>query len=375
VSTVLFRKAEYDYSILKPIIFEIIESIGGDKIQKGSHVIIKPNLLAPAPPEKAIVTHPLIIKTVTEYVIQRGATPQISDSPPMTSFEKVLKESGIMEALRGLKVECVEFKKSVFVDVGEPFKKIELAEDLLKADFIINLPKLKTHTHMLLTLGVKNLFGCIVGLKKPEWHFRVGIDRDMFASLLVKINQAINPDITIIDGILAMQGQGPGKRGEPRHLGVIMGSSNALAIDIAVCQMLGIDPLLLPTNNVAFKQGLIDKDINLDNDLPEIRDFKLPEMTPLVFGPERYHSFMRRHLVQRPECDDSLCRLCGDCQKYCPARAITGDRKRKIHFNYDKCIRCYCCIEICPHGALRARETLLGKIIRTLLLSNFLARD
>lgn len=366
MSTVIIRKAEYDYSTLKPIIFELMDSLGGDRIQKNSRVVIKPNLLSPETPDKAILTHPLIVRAVVEYVLDKGAKPQISDSMAVGSFEKILKVSGIKDTLSGLNVEYKEFRDSVFVDVGKPFEKIEIAADAVNADFLINLPKLKTHTQMLLTLGIKNLFGCIVGLKKPEWHFRTGVNREMFAQLLVKIYQAINPAITIMDGILAMEGQGPGKRGQPRQLGVLLGSNNAAALDITISRMLGVAPDDVLTNRIAKEQGLADDKIIVDGDLPQVKDFKLPAITPLIFGPQSLQGLMRRHLVQRPECDDSLCKLCGECWKYCPANAITHKRK-KLQFDYDKCIRCYCCIEVCPHAALSARETVPGKLTRKLL--------
>ncbi len=366
MSKVFIRKAEYDYKILKPVFFEIMDRTAEDMIQKNSRVVIKPNLLAPASPDKAIVTHPLIIKAAVEYVLDKGARPVISDSPAIGSFEKIIKESGIRDALEGLNVEYTEFRTSLSVDVGKPFNEIEIAADAVNADFLINLPKLKTHAQMLLTLGIKNLFGCIVGMKKPEWHFRTGVDRDMFARLLVKIYQAVNPDITIMDGILAMQGEGPGKGGEPRHIGVLLGSRDTFAVDMAVCKMLGISPDRVLTSKYIMEQGIAAEEFIVDGDLPEVKDFKFPEMVPLVFGPRPVHNFMRRHLVQRPVCDESLCKHCGECWKYCPAKAITHEKK-KIRFNYEKCIRCYCCIEVCPHGALSAHETVLGKTARRIL--------
>ncbi len=366
MSTVFVRKAKYDYSTLKPLIYEIMDFCAGDRIGKDSRVVIKPNLLAPATPDEAILTHPLIVKAAAEYVLDKGAVPQISDSPAVGSFEKIIKESGLKDALKGLNVRLSAFTNSVKIDVGEPFKKIELAEDAVRADVVINLAKLKTHTHMLLTLGIKNLFGCVVGLRKPEWHLRAGVDRDMFARMLVKVHQAVSPAVTIIDGILAMEGQGPGKRGEPRKLGVIMGGDNAADLDITVCRMLGIPPEQLLTNDIAMKEGIASGAITVDGELPRIRDYRLPEITPLVFGPQKLHGYMRRHLVQRPECDHPLCKLCGECWQYCPAEAITRKNK-KIQFNYDTCIRCYCCIEVCPHGALRTRETWTGKVTRKLL--------
>ncbi len=369
MSTVFVRKSptDYNYQALKPVIFEIMDSAVGGAIQKNSRVVIKPNLLAPATPDKAVVTHPLIVKAVVEYLLDKGAKPQISDSPASGSMMKVLKNSGIINALEGLNVEYKEFKTSIYFDIGKPFKKISIAEDALNADIFINLPKLKTHTQMLLTLGVKNLFGCIVGLKKPEWHLRAGVDREMFAGLLVKIQKAVSPTITILDGILAMEGQGPGKSGKPRKLGVVMGSKDTVAIDIVVCRMLGIKPDNLLTNKIAGEEGFIKADeIIINGHLPELRDFKFPEITPIVFGPKRAHGFMRRHLVQRPVCDNSACKMCGGCWNYCPARAIKPGGI-KIRFDYEKCIRCYCCIEVCPHGALSAHETITGKITRKLL--------
>ena len=366
VKKVILRRADYDYDTLRPLIFELLDDLVGDRIGNKSRVLIKPNLLAPARPEKAMLTHPMIVRASVEYVLNKGGEPLISDSPAMGSFNRVLKESGIGEALKGLDVECREFKHSVAVDVGPPFNKIEIAEDAVKADIVLNLPKLKTHTQMLLTLGVKNLFGCIVGLRKPEWHFRTGVDREMFARLLVKIYTAIGQSVTLLDGVLAMEGQGPGKGGIPRYLGVIMASVDAVALDMTVCRMLGIDPERLLTNRMAVEMGLASSDILVDGEFPVIKDFRMPEITPLVFGPKSLHGFMRRHLVQKPACDYDLCRLCGECWKYCPARAISVEKK-KLRFDYDKCIRCYCCAEVCPHGALSAVETAYGRLARKIL--------
>ncbi len=364
-STVIIRQASYDYHILKPVVFEILESFCGELIRPGSLVVLKPNLLAPAPPEKAMVTHPLVVKAVAEYTLQKGCRVRVSDSPAMGSFERVLDDSGIRKALKGMDVEFREFKDFVRIDTGEPFRKIEIAKDAIGADLLINLPKLKTHTQMRMTLGVKNLFGCIVGLRKPEWHFRTGVNRELFASLLVRIYKAISPAVTIFDGILAMEGEGPGKSGTPRDIGIIAGSNNAIALDITICEILGIDPYSVFTNKAARDLEHIPEHIEILGDVPVIKDFRVPDIVPLVFGPKILHGFMRRHLVQRPIPDASLCRTCGQCWKYCPAKAIWRERGQ-IRIDYEKCIRCYCCIEVCPHAALRTKEPLLGKAVRKL---------
>jgi len=366
MSKVIFKRSTYAYETLRPTFFEIMESIAGALITKDSRVVIKPNLLAPASPDSAMLTHPVVVRAAVEYVLEKGARPQISDSPAMGSFEKVLEASGIKEALRGLDVVFREFKDSETVEVGEPFKRIEISRDALNADVLINLPKLKTHPQMLMTLGVKNLYGCVVVLRKPEWHLRTGVNREMFARLLVQIYKAVGPSVTVMDGVLAMEGQGPGKSGTPKEIGVLIGSTDAVALDLAVCKMLGIDQYNLLTNKAALEMGLVKNDSDIEGDIPLVRDFRLPAINPLVFGPEMLHGYMRRHLVQRPVSDPSICRICGECWRYCPAKAITRDRE-KIKFDYDKCIRCYCCLEVCPYAAIRTQETTPGRIVRKLL--------
>ena len=364
-SRVIVRRASYDYGTLKPLIFGIADSLCGPMIRKGSRVVIKPNLLAPSRPDRAMVTHPLVVKAVAEYVLEKGGRPQISDSPAMGGFGKVLNESGLGEALKGMEVEFKEFRESSGFDIGEPFKKIDIAKDALEADLLINVPKLKTHAQMRMTLGVKNLFGCIVGLRKPEWHLRTGVSRELFATLLVKIHQALCPSATILDGILAMEGQGPGRSGTPRELGIIVASDDTYALDVAVCRMLGLDPYSVFTNKAAREMGHVADEIEVIGEVPIIDNFRFPDIAPLVFGPEKLHGFMRRHLVQRPLSEESACRLCGECWKYCPTKAISREGHR-IRIDYNKCIRCYCCIEVCPHAALRTKEPLLGKAFRRL---------
>lgn len=361
MSKVISRICDTSYGNVKPAVFEILESLDQGMIRQGARVLIKPNLLAPAPPEKAMLTHPEVVKAVAEYVLHKGGSVRISDSPAMGSLKRVVREGGIQAALDGLDVEFREFKASTPVDVGAPFHRIEIAQAALEADVIINLPKLKTHTQMLLTLGVKNLFGCVVGFRKPQWHLRVGVDREMFGALLYRIYNAVGPAVTILDGVLAMEGQGPGRGGSPRDLGVLMGSRDAVAIDATVCGMLGVDPMRLFTNQAAMKAGGMPESIEVEGELPSISNFVLPRIVPLVFGPKGARKTLRKYLIQRPVARESLCGNCGECRRYCPARAISQENK-KLRFDYDKCIRCYCCIEVCPHGALTAQEPPLGKL-------------
>ena len=155
MSKVVFKQTAYRYKELKPVVFDMLDAIAPDLFAPNRRVLIKPNLLAPAKPEKAVITHPLVVRIVAEYIIKKGARPVIADSPPMGSLEKILKEGGYLKAFRGLDVEFKAFKESVKVDIGEPFGQIDIARDAIEADVVVNLAKLKTHSQMRLTLGVK----------------------------------------------------------------------------------------------------------------------------------------------------------------------------------------------------------------------------
>ena len=366
MSKVIVKEAAYHYETLKPLVFGIMDGLGGEIIKKHRQVLIKPNLLTTAKPDDAVLTHCLVVKAVVEYVQSQGAIPQVSDSPALGDFQKILQESGLKDALAGMSVICKEFREPLAVDIGAPFGTIELARDAVEAGLIINLPKLKTHDQMLLTLGVKNMFGCVVGLKKSEWHLRMGANRAMFARLLVQIWQRLSPAFTIIDGITALEGEGPGKRGRPRQLGVLIAGDDALTVDAAVCRMLGVEPDGLPTLQAGRALSLVTEAAELEGNLPRIRDFQLPRLSPLIYGPQLLHGFIRRHLLQRPVCDGELCQMCGKCWEFCPAAAI-GHAGQEVSFDYERCIRCYCCIEVCPAGALHALEPLAGRAVRSLI--------
>lgn len=365
MATVIIREAEYQYNQIKPLVFDLIEKLAGDKITSGSRVLIKPNMLSAARPEDAVLTHPLIIKAAVEYVLQKDARPQVSDSPAIGSFESILKQNGTTDALHGLPVACVPFKDTVPVDVGTPYGCIDIARDAVETDVIINLPKLKTHSQMLLTLAVKNMFGCIIGFKKSQWHMRAGVDTMAFARLLVAIHQAVTPTVSILDGILAMEGDGPGKGGKPRTVGVLIGSDDSFALDMVVCEMVGVYYENVPILKFAYDECLIPS-FDIDGTLPQVSRFQLPEGSRLIFGPKVMQNFLRRHTLALPVCEQSLCQMCGKCWTICPAEAIK-DVKDEIEFDYAKCIRCYCCVEVCPYGALRSKETLGGRITRRLI--------
>lgn len=364
-SNIQIIEASYDYGTLRPKVFEILASSGLGDIKPGSKVLIKPNFLLAAPPEQGVTTHPLIVKAAVEYAAGMGAKVQISDSPAVGSFKKIIKQGGYEEALKGLDVDVRPFEDSEKINIGEPFGVIEVARDAIHADYIINLAKLKTHAQMLLTLGVKNMFGCVVGLRKPQWHMRAGVDRAMFAKLLVRLYESLRPDVTIVDGILALEGQGPGKGGRPRELGWLIGGVNGHSVDKTICTLLGMHPMDLPTVKQAQALNVFDGETHVTGNMKIIYDFDLPDLGPgpVTFGSDLMSRLTRRFVIQRPVPDNQVCKLCGECWNICPAKVIQHNDKG-IRVDYLNCIRCYCCVEVCPHRAIAAKEPLLGKLLR-----------
>jgi uncharacterized protein (DUF362 family)/Pyruvate/2-oxoacid:ferredoxin oxidoreductase delta subunit len=362
MSTVIIRQATYDYPVIRSVVFEMLETEEAPRIEADTRVLIKPNFLSPAKPDKAVTTHPLIIKATAEFALEKGARVQISDSPAMGNFTNLLRKCGYQEELKGLDVTIKPFEKTIAVDVGEPFGTIDVAKDAMEADVVLNLAKLKTHTQMRLTLGVKNLFGCIVGLQKPEWHLRAGVDRHLFGRLIVSIYEAVGPAYTIVDGILAMEGQGPGRSGTPRELGLLIGGKSAHAVDHAACLIVGLDLASLETHLNAREMGVYDGSVYINGNLNILDDFQFPELGSLTMGPEYMGRFMRRFVIQQPVADNKVCKLCGECWKYCPATAISYTDKG-ISIDTNTCIRCYCCLEVCPHAAIRAKKPLAGAVL------------
>jgi len=355
---VVFVRTPPDYREVETAVRRAVEALGGISrfARPGERILIKPNLLAPTRPGQAVVTHPAVFAAVARLVIEAGAKPLVGDSPPGRSLGKLMEKTGHMEAARRLGVELLPFRESVSVPVPGPFRKIEVSREAMEVDGIINLPKLKTHGQMLMTLAVKNTFGCIVGMRKPQWHFRAGVDAELFASVVVGAHLALAPRLNILDGVLAMEGDGPGTGGTPRALGWIVAAADGTAVDWAVAEALGIDPLDLPTIRFAESIGRQARP-RIEGEIEHPRRFRLPGEKDLLFGPRLLHRFLRRRLTARPRPIAARCIGCGECVKYCPAGAMEVPRsKGPVAIDDDRCIRCYCCLEVCPHGAMKLRR-------------------
>lgn len=319
----------------------------------GSKVLLKPNLLSGKPDKKAVNTHPLFVHALAEVFLERKCAVYVGDSPGYESTERALAKSGTMEVIRELGLHVASFRKRVVkANTGiSPYREFVLAEDPLDYDLIVNLPKLKTHVMMGLTAGVKNTFGFIPSLEKAKWHLRCGRDTSLFASLLIDIHKVVQPGLTIIDGITAMDGDGP-SHGRVRPLGLIALSRDALSLDRFLEKTLSI-PVMLPVSSIAAERGFLKEPEVLDLGAPVVSDFRMPATMDVGWNlPSVLRETARNIFVKRPKCDAGKCTMCTTCITVCPASALTKDANDEVRFHYKKCIRCYCCAELCPTGAI-----------------------
>jgi uncharacterized protein (DUF362 family)/Pyruvate/2-oxoacid:ferredoxin oxidoreductase delta subunit len=368
---------DYNQKNLELKILKLFEYLGGVRefISNQDRVLIKPNFLMAKEAEKCVTTHPNFILSVVK-IMKEFTSKEIvvADSPSIHSIQSVAQKLGIDSELSKLGVRLLQFKNSKLTNTRDAFannifKKIEIAQELNDFDKIINLPKIKTHGQIILTCAVKNMFGCVVGMKKAKWHLSAGINYDYFASLLLTIYKTVNPIINIVDGIMAMEGNGPAS-GTPRRIGVILAGSDGISIDRIVCEILGIDPNFVRTIFVAKNKAIGNTelpDIELVGDNIakfKINDFKLPRLTSLYGGKKNFlRNYLKNAFDTKPIIDKKVCNLCKICIKHCPPEIMSLDYDAQyIKINYDNCIRCYCCQEVCQQGAITIKEGYLQKL-------------
>ena len=261
-------------------------------ISRGSRVLLKPNFLRAAPAEAALSPHPQLVRAVLEELLSLGAQVRIGDSPAFGSARGVAEATGIAEVADSLGIRIVEFRRPTKVTVpGLSLGSLQIDREVLESDAVINLCKLKSHSQMLMTGAVKNLFGCITGKRKPLWHMRLGDRENLFAELMVAIYREIGPVISICDAILAMEGNGPGK-GEPRKVGLMLAAEDGVALDTLLADIVGHQSedirILRAARTLSCGTSSLDE-IEVCGDIPlaeaRISDWKLPEPMDIAFGP------------------------------------------------------------------------------------------
>jgi len=365
------RCPNYEPERVKSALIRLLEPLGGMDafVTPGERVLLKPNMLSAKDPEKAVTTHPAVLRAAIDLVKGAGGIPLVGDSPGIGDFRKVAARTGLLQVCEETGAALAEFSDAVEVAGTGLFKRLELARPYLEADRIINLPKLKTHEMMTMTCAVKNLFGAVVGHAKAAWHLKAGADREQFARMLLEIYLLRKPDLTIVDAVTAMEGNGPGS-GDPVDVGLLLAGTNAVAVDVVTAELAGIPASLLYVERTARKLGIDGADrtgiktVGLPLSEARVAPFRLPPISDVQFGlPPFLKNRLRHYLTTRPCAVPEKCRLCGICADACPPRAIEI-RNGRLVFDYHRCIRCFCCRELCPDGALDVTEGALLKLIR-----------
>jgi uncharacterized protein (DUF362 family)/Pyruvate/2-oxoacid:ferredoxin oxidoreductase delta subunit len=365
---VLRRCEDYDTELIEGIIRDIYISCGGPA-PEGKTVLVKPNILTDDDPARCISTHPAVVEAMVRYLQSRDARVIVGDSPAIHTRNFRGVKSGIKDVCERTGAEW-----SVFTDnpgsVKVAGRSLKIARAALDADLIISLPKFKTHELMYLTGAVKNSLGLVPGLQKAAQH-ALHQDRVSFGRFLVNLNEAILPHFFLIDGIMAMEGPGPGN-GFPVKTGIIAGSANPVALDVVMSRIAGYDPLEIPTNMVAMTKGIwLSEENEIEYDGPElssvVRDdflrvgIKKNGNIALQFVIRRIKPL--RKLEHRPVFISKNCIGCGKCISICPVKALQfhPEKKNRVLLTDIKCIRCFCCSEVCPSQAIEIRRKLFGR--------------
>ncbi len=363
----LTRCRSYETSEVEAAVRRALEALGGIRafIREGERVLVKPNLLTDAAPEQGVDTHPEVVRAVLRCL--KSVTPNVvcGDGPSVwgekRDIERVYEVSGVRRVCEEEAVEMVYF------NIPRLRGRYPLTDWLQKCDRVVSVPKMKTHGFTVLTAGVKNCFGFVVGMNKMKIHSEFPYPEDLCCAL-VDIFEFCAPHLSVCDAITAMQGEGPGSSGTLRSLGLVAVSPDALALDMVLAQVMGLKPEDIPTNREAMRRAAASGktfEVALCGEPLAsfvVKDFVLPRTTFLHRMPRWLLAVIKALLCMKPAIDAGRCRVCGLCQKSCPGHAI-GKKEGRMVIDSRRCILCLCCQEICPHGAVAIKKSFFLRLI------------
>jgi uncharacterized protein (DUF362 family)/Pyruvate/2-oxoacid:ferredoxin oxidoreductase delta subunit len=373
----LIRCNSYDEQGVREAVARGLSLLGGMQafIHPGEKIVLKPNVLVGEAPEKLVGPHPLVFKAVAG--LAQTVTPNLSygDSSAVGKPLGNLRRAGFAEIAQAMNISLADFENGREVHIKDsPFlKRFILANGVLDADGLISISKLKTHGLTRITGAIKNQFGCVPGMLKAEHHLGQPNALD-FARMLVCLNLYIRARLYVMDGITAMQGNGP-RGGTAKQMNVLLFSADPVALDATVCRMIDLDPAFVPTMQPAQDWGLGTcraEEIEIVGDGLESfiqRDFDVVRAPVRPVTSSTTVSLARNLVSPRPVIDAKACKNCGTCVQHCPAspKAVDwhdGDKSKPPTYQYGRCIRCYCCQELCSEGAISVSTPLLGRLLQ-----------
>ncbi len=357
----------YDVHEVYNHIADIYKVTGGPELQ-GKRVLVKPNILTDNDPAKCISTHPVVVEAMIRFLQTNGATVFVGDSPAVHTAKFRGEKSGISKVCELTGAVWVDFTKNTRekkLNKG----KIKIAGIVDDVDLIISLPKFKNHELVYFTGAIKNTLGLVPGFSKAKQH-AMHQERNGFGEFLVDLNEALTPDYFFMDAIMGMEGPGPG-RGFPTEIGLLIGSTNPLALDIIATRIAGYDPMIIPTSRTALsRKKWLSAESEIIYDGPEIATIIKKGFNKIPISSNNNISFqfvMKRipalkKLERRPVFIHDNCTGCQKCVNICPVEAIKPlpSDKKHIVLTDSKCIRCFCCSEVCGDNAVEIRRKLFG---------------
>ena len=339
---------------ISEIIKNVFEIFGVEDKVKDKKVLVKPNLLGPFPPERGVTTDPRVISAIVKELKKCNSNEiVVGDNSGSIHFDpfKIAKITGILDAsdecYSNIAREVVEVKvESEFIE------ELFISRIVKEADYVINVPKFKTHSLTTITGAIKNMFGIIPGGKKAKLHSFTRSIKE-FAELLVDIYQIRIPDLNIMDAIIGMEGIGP-TNGKIRIINKVISSDNGISLDSVMAAMMGLKPDTIELLQVAKERNLGEIDISniiIDGELEVISGFKTPNNGFL----QRIRKTVAPHIFNHnkviPIVDHNKCKICKKCIEVCPVLAMNLSNKFP-EADRKKCISCFCCDEHCPYGAI-----------------------
>lgn len=372
----LVKCSTYDHQTVYQAVSQGIALLGGISqfVTPGERILIKPNVLYGTNPDKCVTTHPSVFRAMAIMLKEAGASLYYGDSPGFGSPEANMRRAKLKPVADELEIKLADFNKGrrVVHKNALLIKNFTVARGVLDSDGMVNMPKLKTHPLVRLTGAVKNLFGCVPGLRKGQYHAKLADPYD-FATMLVDLNTIIRPRLSVMDGIMAMEGNGP-RNGTPKQLGVLLFSTDPVALDATACRIVGLDPEFVPTSFPGEKAGLgtyHSENIEILGEKLESfidNSFDVVRTPPDHCTSGKVRAFIKNRICERPAINKEKCTNCGLCVQMCPVvpKAVdwhSGDKSVPPTYNYDRCIRCYCCQEMCPDGAVYVETPLMEKVL------------